>query len=104
VQLRSCPITKRFVRTAAGVAQGLFPAASQPTPRPLTLSPLRLQIQHTLREPPPNDATMKRVVRTAFGIAMGLYVATGTAGYIAIGDSVGADILVEFEESPNVSK
>lgn len=42
--------------------------------------------------PPP-----RQVVRTAFGIAMGLYLATGTAGYIAVGDSVGSDILVEFE-------
>ena len=27
-----------------------------------------------------------------------------TAGYIAVGDAVGSDILVEFEDSPNIHR
>ncbi|GBF89355.1 hypothetical protein Rsub_02233 [Raphidocelis subcapitata] len=65
---------------------------------------LTIDIQHTMKEPPPSDVTMRKVVRTAFGTAMVLYLATGTAGYIAIGDSVGADVLVEFENEPQIHK
>ncbi|GBF89970.1 hypothetical protein Rsub_02676 [Raphidocelis subcapitata] len=63
---------------------------------------LTIDIQHTMKEPPPSEITMRKVVRTAFSVSMLLYLAAGTAGYIAIGDGVGTDILVEFENEPQI--
>lgn len=57
-----------------------------------------------MREPPPSETTMKKVVRVAFGTALALYTMTGTTGYIAVGDKVGSDILVEFEDSSRVPR
>ncbi|KAI8462375.1 MAG: transmembrane amino acid transporter protein-domain-containing protein [Monoraphidium minutum] len=59
---------------------------------------LVVDIQHTLREPPASEVTMKKVVRLSYFVGMTMYCLTGVSGYVAIGDAVGSNILTEFKE------
>ncbi|KAH7663777.1 Amino acid transporters domain-containing protein [Dioscorea alata] len=61
-----------------------------------TYSMLLIEIQDTLKSPPPENKTMKRATRYGIGVTTMFYVSLGCVGYAAFGNTVVGNILTGF--------
>ena len=56
-----------------------------------------LEIQDTLRQPPPAQRSMRMAVRIAVTAAFGFYFSTAVTCYSALGNDVPGEVLQGFE-------
>ncbi|PRW32837.1 Amino acid permease 2 [Chlorella sorokiniana] len=59
-----------------------------------------LEIQDTLRQPPPAGKTMKKAVYIGVSGAFAFYMTVACTGYAALGSAVPGEVLDGFEEAP----
>ncbi|KAG1328181.1 putative Amino acid permease 8 [Cocos nucifera] len=63
-----------------------------------TYSMLLIEVQDTLKAPPPENQTMKRASLYAIGVTAALYISFGCIGYAALGNGSPGNILTGFYE------
>lgn len=63
-----------------------------------TYAMLLVEVQDTLKSPPPENQTMKRASLYAVGVTAILYISLGCIGYAALGNGAPGNILTGFNE------
>jgi amino acid permease len=61
-----------------------------------SFSAVLLEVQDTLREPPPAARTMRKAILASLATTFVAYVGVGFAGYAALGDATPGNILTGF--------